>query len=681
MKSSWKIKELHQIEISDKELQSLGINEILAEILSTRGIITPEEIDFFINPRINQMHSPFLLSGLKEAVERIKSAVTSNEKIGIFADSDLDGITSLALLHDLFKRLGVEIFHRSLKDDEGYGLTCDIIGEFISNKVNLIITADSGIRDIDEIAFAKKNGIDVIVTDHHTTGDNVPDAIIVNPKKSDCLYPYKELAGVGVAFKLALGLLISYLPFYGKKFAIVDFCNGKFTLTRVSDMISYQTEFFESEDEIINSAEGFDFILCNGIEKIETISNHTNSPVYSFSDFACQFVKPESNNINSIAKSLNINSNIFASRSDLLAKILISLTYSASPKIADFISRSMELVAIGSIADIMPMTGENRIFVINGLKALESTGHFGLSTLLGSETIDMKKIGWDLAPLLNSPGRFGRSELTVKFFLETDRDEISKTISAIKSVNNERKASLRSSVDSVIADIDSGIIETDKDIIMLGIEKVPEGISGLVAGRIAEKFGKPVLLCILPGKNGMVKGSGRSEKDFNFFDFIQRFSPYFERIGGHAQAFGFTISDRNIAPLFNAISTELKKERLGHDDDILEIDYELQLKKIDLNFIESLQRIEPYGRGNENPFFLTKELAVKSFSRFGTAEKHGRFSFEGNSQATAIGWNMADLMNELYIKKCKIDLVYTLEINNFNGGRYARMIIKDISEI
>jgi single-stranded-DNA-specific exonuclease len=220
MKLNWLVSERPD-DATLKLFERYGIEKTIGSILFSRGIRRKEEINTFLFPELNNFHSPFLMTGIPEAVSRIRKALEKKELIAIFADSDLDGITSLTILYDLLSKCGSTPEIRYPKNKEGYGLTCDIIDEFIESGISLLITVDSGIRDIDEIKYAASKGIETIITDHHEPDTIYPDAIIINPKMPYCIYPFKDLAGVGVALKLAHALLFSYTAGYNKKFILI----------------------------------------------------------------------------------------------------------------------------------------------------------------------------------------------------------------------------------------------------------------------------------------------------------------------------------------------------------------------------------------------------------------------------------------------------------------------------
>ena len=280
MKTNWIVRTNDENHINEFS-QKLKINKYLAEILLNRGISDISDAFEFINPRLSYLHSPFLMNGMSEAVMRIRHALANNEKIGIFADSDLDGLTSLTILLKLLERIGSVTYYRFAVDDEEYGLRNEIIDEMRD-----LITLDAGIRDVKEIEYANKLGIDVIVCDHHEQGNDIPKAIIINPKMKDCSYPFKELAGVGVTFKLCHAILMSYLQSFNKLFLLICKDDNKIYLSYIKNGIILKTDIYNNFEELafLNDElnENINIVLYD-IEyskELQKIIIHTN--IYDF---------------------------------------------------------------------------------------------------------------------------------------------------------------------------------------------------------------------------------------------------------------------------------------------------------------------------------------------------------------------------------------------------------------
>ena len=682
MKKTWHLSAHDNAEISSL-CDSCGIDSVLASILYGRGMRTPEAITTFLNPCLGDLHSPFLFEGMQDAVLRIRDAVDKSERIAIFSDSDIDGITSLAILYDLFVKLKSEPYIRYPRDREGYGLTCDIIDEFRARGITLVVTVDCGIRDIDEVLYAVESGIDFIVTDHHEPEVSVPEAIIINPKLEGEPYPFKELAGVGVAFKLAHALLWSFQTSFNVRFIVVTASSGGMSYSFVKNGIitdqgaieNSAIEWFASSlvsvsDHVVISGPGCDQLteLLDSRKDISVsqfyrLANTLLNKQYTANDSCCE----------DLAGLFRLRHGGAEGKHDIAVRLFIELQLRSSEKVFGLLREYIALAAMGTIADIMPVYGENRQMIMYGMAVFNSgMGHRGIREILGGTRATSKTISWDVAPLLNTPGRMGVSGLTVEFFLSEDSVRTRELIAEIEKLNRER----RKLVNETIHKVRAGSVETDGDagFFYYSDDSIKDGLAGLIANKIAEEIKKPVIIMSGPDENGNIKGSGRSYGRYNFLRHLEPLSSMFERLGGHAQAFGFTIRKENISSVMRLIM-----ESIGNSysfDDTLRIDALLDHGIINSEFINRLSLLEPFGRENEEPLFLSLNVKAGSFQRFGADSNHGKFILGRNLQA--IGWNMAEAMDEFYCSGKGLDIVYRLENNHYQNRVYPRMIIVDM---
>ncbi|MBN1497057.1 MAG: single-stranded-DNA-specific exonuclease RecJ [Spirochaetes bacterium] len=656
-----------------------GLHPVIVEILHARGINTPAVIDSFLSPRLSDMHSPYMLDGMYQAVNRLRLALEAKEKIGIFADSDLDGITSLAVLYHLLERLKITPYLRYLKDDESYGLTGEMIDEFKENGVSLVITVDSGTRDVAEIAYARSIGIDVIVTDHHEQDNELPDAIVVNPRLSASAYPFSGLAGVGVAFKLCHALLMSYLPSFKKLFILIAKESGGYSVSRIRDCIIESIERGFSRDQVDNSLTSITedcIALVDDPILMEPLRGNNNSiTIYRFLDFVNRILKTDQPSTQGICDLLGINIVIHGTGIGMLNRIFMETQLAGSDKIKEFIGSVIGLVALGTIADVVPLVGENRVIVKNGIAALNRVKHRRISALVNQDAITTRSVGWTIAPLLNTPGRMGKTELTVKFFIEKDQVVLESVIGEIKSLNESRRNFINDFCARAMDDIGTGNLDSSGGLIYIKTENIPDGFAGLIANRISDSSGKPVIVAAYPGKNGTIKGSGRSRSGMKFFSLIDGFSDRFERIGGHENAFGFTAQAESIDEIIGLVDRAMRDS--GECAETALYERELELGIIDVAFINDLYRLDPFGSGNSEPIFISRQAEFESFMQFG--KDHGKYSVSRGNPLAAIGWGKGDMMRKYFEDGKPIDVVYRLENNRYNGVISPRMILLDIT--
>lgn len=670
---------VHENRTLDDHATLFGINTVITGILHSRGYDTPEAIDAFLHGSLADMHSPFLFGGMRQAVARMRRAIDDRERIGIFADSDLDGISSLALMHYLFSRMKIEPFLRYLRDDENYGITMDIIDEFRDNGVTLIITVDSGTRDVSEIAYARSLGIDVIVTDHHEQDRELPDAIVINPKAAGSGYPFKNLAGVGVAFKLAHAILMSYLPSYNRLFMIIAGTGEAYDVSHVRDcIIENSSRGIDARrlKEMIAATGPDDFILVHdGNAAARIRSDSAGRKIHDFVGFIAGITGCRASDLEGLQRTMTIKRKIYPEAIGLLNKIFMETQLAGSEKVRDYIDSVIGLVAIGSIADVINLTGENRILVRAGLDNLGRTRHQALGMLINGEKIDSRFIGWTIAPLLNTPGRLGKTDLTVKFFITKDAGVLRNVISEIRELNEERRIFVKQFCATVMENIVSGSQESGGRLIHIKTDRIPDGYAGLIANRIADVTGKPVVVTVLPGRDGVVKGSGRSRGGSLFFSHFGKYTERFERIGGHENAFGFTARAEEVDEIVRLVGQDMEDEP-AHQNGETEVDCEIDMARITAGFIDDLRLLEPYGNGNREPVFMARALLFETFQQFGN--DHGKYLLSEYNPLVAIGWGMGLKMKDFFETGKPLDVIFRLENNYFNGRISPRMIILDI---
>jgi len=685
MKSSWIIPEIDDMAVSELS-QRLGIEKALISILFSRGYKTPREIHDFLYPELTDMHSPFLMKDIYKAIHLIKKHINSANKIAVFADSDLDGITSLTILYDLLSKLGKPPIIRYPKDKEGYGLTCDIIQEFIDEGVNLLITVDSGIRDVEEIQMAVDNNIEVIITDHHEPDEILPKALIVNPKQKECPYPFKELAGVGVVFKLAHALLYSYINGFDNRFIVVvkqdmgfefaSLFNGyieKQEAVSNTNLMQYLTNNIDEKDYFVLFDEDPEFIKLiksfNESIRIKYIHEIYNGKLLSgTNDLAGR--------LNEIINLFKIRPDLCSSRIELACKIFQEVQMRSSGKIFSLLEQYLVLVTVGTIADIMPVYNENRQMIRYGISMLKrGEGHYGINSLLNGDPVNTKSISWGVAPLLNTPGRFGITHLTVDFFLEQNKETISKITAEIEKLNSERKKIVAEIICKAKERISDSVSGMYGNLFLYHDDEIIDGIAGLVANRIADDLKKPVIVATTTGDNGLLKGSGRSPGGFNFFSYVEPFADSFVKLGGHAQAFGFTIERENLQGVIDKISASIGDDLVI--DKSLKADCRIGIDEISNAFLDRLDLLEPYGKNNEEPLFYASDVGISSFAIFGADKRHGKYVLSNG--LTAIGWDKAPQMDGIFSEKKNAEIIFRLERNTYMNKTSPRLIIVDIS--
>ncbi|GAB6100320.1 hypothetical protein JCM16358_21990 [Halanaerocella petrolearia] len=564
----WKIKEIDQGLVT-RLVEALDISSITARVLVRRGFTNPKEVKDFLDFDLTDLHNPFLLRGVKKAVARIKEAISKEEKIVVYGDYDVDGITSTSLLVDYLTQLNANVdYYIPNRLTEGYGLNLQAVEELVDAGTELLITVDCGIKAHKQIEYANEQGIDVIVTDHHTPAvENPPAVAIINPKQKECTYPWQELCGVGVAFKLAQALAL------------------------------------ELED------------------------NSKQSPL------------------------------------------------------TDYLS----LVVLGTVADIVPLRGENRVIASYGLEQLnqisqvEAPGLAALVDIAGYSNKEIKagNIGFQLAPRINAAGRLGQPEAGVEMLLAADYNRAQSLATKLNQMNNRRKEIS----DRIFSEAEEAIRDIDLDserVVVLASPNWHSGVIGNVASDLQEKYYRPIILIALT-EEGDGPGSCRSIPGFNIHDALVECQDLLISFGGHKQAAGFSIKKENIQQ-FRKRLNQYANQKLTEDDLVprQRVDERVALKELSFALIRELDALAPFGYRNPRPVLQARSLQVQSLRAVGSNQEHLKLSVQADGQRRdGIAFNQGHLKDTLADQK--VDLLFNLEENEWNGQISLQLKVKEIS--
>ena len=561
----WTIQK-HDREEVIKLSQALKVSPLIAALLISRGFGSPEKAFKFLNPTYSDLHEPNLLKDMEKSVARIFTAIETGEKILIWGDYDVDGTTGTVVLRKALEILGAETgFHVPNRFTEGYGLNIPALEKAKERGYSLVITVDCGSTAFEPIAWAQSNGMDVIVTDHHLTkGEGLPNAFaVVNPNQPGCDYPDKNLAGVGVAFKVAHALLREK----GKE----------------------------------NIVKGF-----------------------------------------------------------------------------------LKVVAIGTIADIMNLTGENRAIVRIGLQDLPNAHNFGLKALMEVSDCNAEMtsyhIGFRIAPRINAAGRMDVARHVVELF-EAETFEKAREIAAVLDSRNRERQKIQLEITqlALLEYIENGGSRTASHVAVVAGEGWHRGVIGLAASRITDKLNRPSVVISI--EDGIGHGSARSIANYHLLNGLDSCGDLMEQFGGHAAAAGMKIKAENIDQLRQKLNEHAVKT-LSEEDLIpqLKIDAQVSSATLDLTLVDELKMLEPFGAGNPKPIFATKDLILKD-EPFVMKEKHLKLKlFDKNGkQFEAVWWDGVEKSKEQTLKpKMGIELAYTLEANKWQGNTRLQLVVEDL---
>jgi single-stranded-DNA-specific exonuclease len=562
METRWKILEADNTKI-DQLKQSLHVSTSLCKMLVQRGMDTFEKAKDFFRPQLSQLHDPFLMKDMDKAVERILSAINNNQKILIFGDYDVDGTTSVAIVYRFLKKIYCQEnidFYIPHRYKEGYGVSRQGIDFAKENGFDLIISLDCGIKSVDLIGYACTLGLDFIVCDHHLPDDELPPAIaVLNAKRKDCNYPYKELCGCGVGFKL---------------------------ITALSQRLGIDEEEY----------------LCY-----------------------------------------------------------------------------LDLVVTAIGADIVPITGENRILAYYGLQRLNTTPCAGIKALIelsgAKNKFTINNVVFIIAPRVNAAGRMDDATKAVKLFIEEDFTKAKEFAEMLHSDNSDRKDADSTITEEALAMIANDEIMVKRKSTVLFQSHWHKGVVGIVASRLIEKYYRPTVVLTLGEK--FVGGSARSVPGFNLYEAIHACRDYLIGYGGHFAAAGMTMHPDNVIAFSNkfeeVVSSTIDPRLLIPE---LIIDTEITFKNINEKFFKIIKQMEPYGPGNLRPVFITKKVQNTEWTRI-VKEQHIRFVVKNeNITLTGIGFNLSEKFS-LLEKDKPVDLVYTIDENEWNGETNLQLKVID----
>ncbi|MDK2976649.1 MAG: single-stranded-DNA-specific exonuclease [Candidatus Marinimicrobia bacterium] len=544
--------------------RTLGLDPLYGKLLLTRNIINEKQLEEYFNPTSDKLHNPFLMKDMEKAILRIRQALANGEKILVYGDYDVDGITSASILYLFFQKLGGNIsYYIPDREKEGYGLSREGLDHAVRLGVSLIITCDCGINAVEKIRYARQKGLDVIITDHHEPSPELPPALaIVNPRQTDDSYPEKNLCGAGVAFKLIQG-----------------YCR------------------YENLDEEI----AYDYL---------------------------------------------------------------------------------DLVALGTAADIVSMTGENRILMSEGLRKINvGKNRIGLKALMDvsrirPEEMDVSKIVFGIAPRLNAVGRLGEASRAVKLLTTRDPVEARAYSEILDDENTLRRAIEKDVMEEAIRDIEKRYPHQLPKILVLHNPTWHPGVIGIVASKIKELYHRPVIMIAFQDELG--KGSGRSITGFDLYGALHVHEKWLQTYGGHVMAAGLTISRENLDQFMqdlhkfaeDTISPDLLEPRIY-------IDAEVEIEQINMELLTFLDRLRPFGPGNMRPKFCLKNVQPLHARIVGG--NHLKFRVRKNHLSLdCIAWNFGEKLPLVSAPDKAVDIVFVPSINDWNGIRSIQLIVKDL---
>ncbi len=740
MKKNWIHKKTDPAKI--KEIaEMLKISPVAAGLLLNRGIDNPVDAEKFLNPTLDSMHNPFYLPDMEKAVVRLRAAVDHKEKILIYGDSDVDGVTSIAILVRALKNLGAQV-EWVIPGAEGYGLHASILEKFKAQGYRLIVTVDTGTSAVEEIRYANTIGLEVIITDHHSQPEILPPAFaIVNPNLKSSVYPYKSLAGCVTAFKLAQGIMFSFNRTFNKDYCVLDIettglspTNGtiieiaavhirnfvpiaKFhtlinperpippEITKINGITDKMVEnsplletvmpkfmSFLGDKTIVAHNASFDVGFLKAFAKI-ILEEDIKNPVIDTLQLARAQYTFNSHSLTNLVKELKIErETAHRAMDDTMAtvKLFEKIEYARDPRLQYFLEDQMDLVCLGTIADVVPLLGENRVIVKEGIPRLLKTRKIGLKRLLEACDIPVgdvppekfpsaKDLSWTVTPHLNAAGRFDKADLTARLLLTESDDEAKDLVHEIAKLNVNRRNLQKINLEKFMA-LAKEQCDLEKDKVLFVVaENLGGGVTGIVASNLVREFSRPAIL-IIKDETGEATGSSRSLAAISILDILTGCEDLLVKFGGHPQAAGLTVKNENIEKLRKKVLS-LAQEKISERDfePVVEIEHPLTVEEVTKELVYEISRLEPYGQGNPVPVFSLQSACLKGMTQVGAQKNHIKLVIgDAVKSVNAVGWSMSNRLGELSLGK-NHDFAFRLEMDRWNGRELPQMVLVDLS--
>lgn len=680
---------------------------LTATILARRNITTGPDIQYFLEDDARYLHSPFLLSGMEDAVDRILAARDEEEKVLIFGDRDVDGITSTAILYRCLKDMGMDVSWRIPSGEDTYGLSLKAVEEFAAAYGTLIITVDCGISNNVEIDRAVKLGIDVIITDHHNPPENLPNAtIIIDPKLPEDEYPFPYISGCAVAFKLATALRFAQNELYKQELCLLDVrpVNDAYTIdcvkmvnmterARLTETIT--PGMIQIEDtRLLQFLRGQQILVWDAELQKKQLAKVFGTGV----EFNMMDIRPEISTeipsvqnasllrVKEMSKILRYREG-FQSEMDGFCNIFITYIQkkTSDPQINKRIQEDLQLVMLAALADIMPLHNENRILVRQGIAALNRGEAIpGLRELLArlnmlGKRITSTDVSWNVVPVLNAAGRLGRSELAVQLFLSETSQQRDAIAEQIIQLNKNRRQLGSDAWGYVEKQAYESFEKYNKKLVVVVDPRIHRGISGILAAQLVKVFDVPSI-AITMLEDGTAIGSVRSTRGFDVTPMLDSCGDLFLNHGGHNYAAGFSLEKQKLDELLQKfLEYTAVIELEDNKDSVPQTDAEIPHSYLSPELLKIIDTFEPYGEGNPQLLFFSRQLKIIGADIIGKGEKkHLKLTLAGGKHKwPALFWNAADRLGTDFAPGDTIDVVYRLDRNLFNGMETAQMIVQE----
>lgn len=706
--SEWFKKQISKTQVESVS-KKYSLDPITASIMVRRGITGGRDILYYIEDDLRFQHSPFMFAAMEDAVDRILDAKEENEKVLIFGDRDVDGVTSTTVLYDCLSSMGIDVSYKLPGGDDAYGLSIQAVEEFAANYGSLIITVDCGISNNAEIAKAAELGLDVIVVDHHNAPETLPSpAIIIDPKTENSGYPFPDISGCAVVYKLVSAIRFSQSSWYKQDVTLLNVNkeNSAVECVKVRNLVPV-SRLTQTIDQ--NTASLSDTNLPSYLQgqlllawDAKTLSQDLQSLFGDGAQFNLVDIREEAAKLFPKFASMTLTQLKGMSKmakygdhepTEIGGFYNIFVTWVQKSLAKDFPSfakaeeKDLQLVALAALADIMPMKNENRIFVKNGLKSINS-GRIrpGLCELMAELNLTGKRINsidlsWVVVAHLNAAGRLGQPELAAKLFITDSQNERLETAKQIIELNAERKQLCVDAWNYAGIQAKASIPLHSNKLCVVIDERINRGVSGILAGRLVSTYNVPAMTVTIV--DGIAIGSMRSCRDYDVTQFLNKMDDLFINHGGHNFAAGFSFKRERLAEFEERIKTLSSEIKLGDTKDTGgDIDAEIPAQYLTPALLDISDRFEPYGEENPQLLFMAKNIRVASGQRMGKGEKmHLKITVDcGKYKWPCIFWNEGERLGRDFNVGDRVDFIFRVERNVFNRIETPQINLVDIKK-
>lgn len=688
---------------------SFNITPLLASVFVRRGITEGRDLLYYLEDDLRFQHNPFCFSGMEDAVERILQAKEEGEKVLIFGDSDVDGVTSTAILYEQLVKMGIDVQWRLPLEDDGYGLNIAAIDDFAAQDGTLIITVDCGISNNDEIAHANELGIEVIVTDHHNPPENLPEAIIlIDPKISEANYPFDGISGAAVAYKLVSALRFADTDFYGAEICILELTENQEEKCFYADCVKIKNlvKIKELHEKIIPGQTSiYDLKLPYFLQGQLIYSWDSKTTLTLLSQIFGRGIEFNLNDLrNEISqiipavrgktatqvKALSQIAKYYGETSELISIYNLYVTYckkliaqKKSQQTADEL-KDLQLVALAALADIMPMKDENRIFVRNGIASIKKLRpRAGLAELFNKLNINIDALtstdlSWTVIPALNAAGRMGQSDLALKLLISENPREREQLANTIYDLNEQRKDLVSEACYKVHEAAEQSLSVHSNKLCICVDQCINKGVTGIVATRLMQDFNVPTIA--ITYENEICTGSMRSCRGFVATNFLDSLGDIYINHGGHNFAAGFSFYKENLEIFLNKVQTAASSVMLEDECSDIFVDAEIPPEHLTPENFNLIDTFEPCGAESPELILMTRKIKLIDTMVLGKKEPHHLKMIldTGKYKIPAMFWGQAErLKKDIQIGKY-YDILYNMSRNYFNGTVTKQLIIKEI---